>query len=399
MKYQFRQHPSKLATLAVTYGGGRRAERNVPEGIAHFMEHFRFKGTEKYTSKELTRLVAFHGGSWNAFTSDDLVSYHISIPAEKVEEACEYLSQITLHPTFPEDELEREKEVVCQEVRMYEDDISALVHWDMMGSIFSNTLARRIVGTEDSVRSITRDDLERFNRDIYSPEHMLVSLSAPDDRLDLVEKYFGIPDDILVYPAKDVNPKYAPGFSHKVYKDGLIQQTLVVAFAGEGMYDLAKRPVGKVFNAIFGGGSDARLFDRIRDDMGLVYGIYSSMQHNMDGDVFSIGTETDPENVSKVLETVDEEIVKISSELVADEELQRAKNRIRSSEYRGLDSSESACFKSVYEEFYGLESGSKYLADIDAVTAEQVREFAQNVFSKNKYTVIGLSEEKIQDKE
>jgi len=381
-----------MATLAVTYGGGRRAERNVPNGIAHFMEHFRFKGTEKYNCKELTRLVAFHGGSWNAFTSDDLVSYHISIPSEKLEEACEYLSQITLHPTFPEEELEREKEVVCQEVRMYEDDIGSLVHWDMMGKVFNNSLAYNIVGTEQSVRSITKADLEKFNQDVYNREHMLFTLSAPDDREDLIEKYFGIPDDVLVYPPRDISPQYASDFSSKVYKDGLIQQTLSIGFAGDGMYDLSMRPVGKVFNAIFGAGSDARLFDRIRDDMGLVYGIYSSMQHHMDGTIFTIGTETDPENVSTVLETVDEEIERISHELVTSEELQRAKNRIRSSEYRAVDSSEGACYKAVYEEFYGFESGSSYLANIDAVSAEQVRDFAQNVFSKNKYTVVGLTD-------
>ena len=396
MRYQYRQHPSRLSTLVVTYGGGSRAEfqRQFPAGIAHFMEHFRFKGTAKYNSKDLTRQVAFYGGSWNAFTSEDLVSYHISIPDENLEQAFEYLSQITLHPTFPEHELEREKEVVCQEVRMYEDDIGSLAHWHLRGKVFSNALSSNIVGTENSVRSITRADLLNFNNAFYSKEHMLVTLSARNDRLDLVEKYFGLVDDILVYPPADMNPTYGDSFRGTVHKDGIIQDSILVSFGAPDMYDVSKRAVCKVFNSVFGGADDARLFMRLRDDMGLVYGIYSHMSNNMDGALFQIGTQTDPENTQTVLSLINEEIFSMTSTKPTDEEMQRAKNRIRSSEYAAVDSSHGVAMKALYEEFYGLESGSKFLAEIDAVTPEQVLDFAKMVFSSKKYIVIGTSKEK-----
>lgn len=395
MKYRYRSHPSRLATLIVTFGGGARAEyqKEYPAGIAHFMEHVRFKGTEKYTSKDLTRKVAFYGGSWNAFTSKDLVSYHLSIPDDNLEQACEFLSQIVRHPTFPQDELEREKEVVCQEVRMYEDDINDRVHTHLMGKVFQNAKATNIVGTEKSVRSITRDDLVKFNNEFYNPEQMLITLSSRHDRKDFIEKYFGIPDDTLVYPPRDTNPVYGESFKDTVHKDGLIQETISVCHSFPD-YSIEDRAVGKVFNSIFGGSDDARLFMRVREDMGLVYGIGSYIYSTMDGTIFAIGTETDPENTSTVLDAVDEEIARMRDELPTEEELQRAKNRIRSSEYRAVDSSYGAAMKTLYEEFYGHTSGSEFLSQVDEVSAEQVKEFANRVFSNNKYVVVGTSKEK-----
>ena len=159
MRYKYRRHPSKLATLMVTFGAGSRVEHNTeyPKGIAHYMEHVRLKGTETKTAKDLLRQTADAGGSWNAWTSDDLVSYYMTIPEENIEVAFECLSDIILNPIFPQDELTKEQEVVCQEIRMNNDEIDTLVHYKLMGMAFDNSLTIPRVGYEESVRSITRD--------------------------------------------------------------------------------------------------------------------------------------------------------------------------------------------------------------------------------------------------
>jgi len=390
MKYEYRKHTSRLSVIQVTFTAGSRVEKDkYPHGLAHFMEHFRFKGTDKYSSKELTRGVAFEGGSWNAYTSNDLVSYHITVPEENLEKAVEYLSEIVLHPTFPEDELAKEKEVVCQEIRMYDEGVSNRAFYAGASHILGT---RNIIGTEETVNTITIDNLKEFNKEFYTKEHMLISLVSRSDWRGLVEKYFGVIDDVFVKVPKS---KFTPGEPKEitVSKEGIIQTDLGIKFAQSSVRkeDAAKR---FVFNCIFGGTGDSRLFDKVREDLGLVYGIGSYTYDTFDGTVFEIGTDTDPENVDKVIEAVNGEIDRMISEPPTEEELHRAKNAIRSGEYKSIDSPGTASSRVINEVFYDKYYGSKLLADVDSVTAEDVHEIAKEVFSGNRYTVFGINKEK-----
>lgn len=395
MRYRFRQNTSKMATLVATFPVGSRVEYNTnyPHGIAHFMEHFRFQGTEKYSARDLTTKVAYYGGSWNAYTSEDLVAYYITLPEDNLEQGFELLSQVVLHPTFPEQELEREKGVVCQEVRMYEDDISDLVYNNLVGRAFDNAKARNIVGTEDTVNSITRDHLVDFDNEFYTRDNMLVSLVARNDYSDLVEKYFGTIDDKLYVPVvKDFN-LLASSFRDTTHKDGLIQETVYVSY-GVRTSSPEDRVVGRVCNSILGANNDSRLFMNLREDKGLVYGVYSGIHNTFDGGLYSIVTETDPEHTEVVIAEIDKEVERMKTDLPTDEELTRAKNRIRSAEYSREESSQALSHMPTSEEFYGYYYGDKYLDDIFAVTAEEVRDYARRMFSNNKYVVIGTSKEK-----
>jgi predicted Zn-dependent peptidase len=394
MKYKFVKHPSKLSTLMIAFGAGSRVEYNstYPKGIAHYMEHVRFKGTKKYTAKDLLKQTADYGGSWNAWTSADLVLYHMSIPEENIETAFKCLSDIILNPIFPEDELIKEQDVVCQEIKMYEDDLDWLVYYKMVDNIFKdNSLVSPIVGTEKSVNSITRDHITKFNKEFYTNEHMLITLGSPSDRMDLVEKYFNIPDDILLYPAQTNNITYKQPSYDIIHKDGQIQDSISIGFAGESLRisSLKDRAKIKVFSTIFGSSDTSRLFTRVREDLGLVCGIGSYNDHHMDGSVYQIYTSTEPKNRDKVTDTIDEEIEKMKSSCPTNDELKRAKNIIRSSYYKSLDSSNSATMQSIYKEFFDYTIGSKFLSEIDAVTVEDVYQVAQKIFTSNKYTVVG----------
>ena len=142
MKYIHKPHTSKLASLIISFPAGSRVEYQAPypKGIAHFMEHYRFKETTEFNSKDLTRFVAYYGGMSNAFTSCDLVNYHITIPEENIEHGIKALTQIAFHPTFPEHELQKEKDVVCQEVRLCEEEIDDAIAKNMNSKIFKNSI-------------------------------------------------------------------------------------------------------------------------------------------------------------------------------------------------------------------------------------------------------------------
>ena len=390
MKYKYRNHPSRMATLMVTFGAGARAGfGKYPDGIAHFVEHTRFKGGPTWTAKDLLWKIASAGGSWNAWTSEDLVAYHVTIPEEELPVAFECIGEIVNNPSFPEEELVKEREVICQEVRMYDDEMGTKVGYALRQAIFDNPLATPVLGTEESVRSITRDNLVAFNQEFYSPEQRLVTLCAQSNAFDLVGKYFGKPNDVLVFGPPSA-PNYKPASDQEITKAGHLQHMISIAFAGLGIDELAKnRAAFDVFNRIFGGGDVSRLFLKIREDLGLVYGVGSTMCDFMDGNYFYIGTETEPENSNQVVAEINNQIDVMQSVLPTDEELRTAKNKIRSGIYSWMDTSNGTVEFVLDEEFYGQPNTSQYLSAVDQVTAAQVQEIAQKVFAEPKYTVIG----------
>ena len=397
MKYIHRIHPSRISTISITYGAGSRVEHKnkYPYGIAHYMEHMRFKGTDRFSAKEMARALAVVGGDWNAFTSKDMVNYHVELPEENIERGFELLSEIVLRPIFPEDEAKKEMEVVCQEIRSYDDDMTSMVYKNLYGKVFNNSLANEIVGTEGSVRSITRDHLLNFSKEFYFPAGALVVVASNMPYTHLVEKYFGIPDDVFILHPESKNVEYAAPFDMSFIKDGFKQHTIMIAFGNEQIRQVVKqnRAAATVFNHIFGGGgADARLFSRVREDLGLVYGIGSSFQNNFDGALFTIGTSTEPENSEKVIQTINEVILELFSKLPSEEELLKAKNMIKSQYYRSLDTSTDATMNALKEEIYGYTGGSKFLAEIENVSLEQVMDVAKKVFDANKYVVIGKGE-------
>lgn len=396
MRYKYRYHPSKLVTVMAVFGAGSRVEfgSKYPIGIAHFMEHMRFKGNDNYDAKDLIKMAADVGASWNAWTSEDAVAYHITAPEENIEEALKCLSEVVRYPTFPQAEMEKEQEVVCQEVRMYDDEIDHLVHQRLMQMVFSNSLQNSICGTEESVRSITRKNLLDFNSEFYSPEHMLILLSAPSNHGSLVEKYFGQPDDIWLHRPFDKSIDYAATAQDRVIKKEQLQNVVSICYGNQEIRDkaFADKHVFSVMNHIFGSGEANRLYMHVREDLGLVYGVGSYLNHGKEGTLFEIYTHTEPTNVDKVFEAIQDQVELLVSAPPSEKEMQQARNGIRSRIYGRSDTSQGALSEILDQELMGGKIGSEYLALIDSVTPEQVHELAKLIFSGTKYTVIGSGE-------
>jgi len=377
----------------VSYGAGSRNEfgKDYPCGIAHFMEHMRFKGEANRTAKELLQFVAFHGGSMNAWTSEDIATYHITIPDEKIEEAFQAMNDI-VYPTFPQDELVKEREVVCQEIRAYDDDLDDNVYQEVMKWAFSNGLMYPVLGFEETVRNTTREDLVAFNKEFYTTEHMLVTLVARNNHEHLVEKYLGVPNDVLCFAPIADKVEYGEGIVGVIKKEGVVQTNVSISYGSQEIHDLVrnKRAACKVFNAFFGANDDSKLFLRIREDLGLVYGIHSSWHDMMDGTLFTIETETEPDKKDDVLNAILNVVDGVVNQPPTEEELQRAKNRLKSALYGAFDTSGSTASMMIHEAFYGMNFDSAYMAEIDAVTADEVQEIAKKIFDGNRYIAIGM---------
>lgn len=393
MKYRFSKHPSRLATVSATFGAGSRTEfgRQYPPGIAHFMEHVRFKGTINNSAKDLLYKMANAGGYWNAWTSNDCVSYHSSIPEENIETALECLSEVILHPIFPENELSKEKEVVCQEIRMYNDDMDSLVHAESMRLIFSNSMSIPIAGTEESVRSISRQNLIDYNNEFYRPDDMLLIVSAQNDVEHLVEKYFYENNGILVFDDIPKNVNYSESINGSIFKDGQLQNSVSICFGSPKLRDFADKNKAKikVFSYIFGANDTSRLFIKVREELGLVYGIGSHLGRNMDGTYYEIYASTEPKYLNDVIYAINSEILKIYHDGITEDELVRAKNLMKSSYYQSLDSSYGAVSQIISEEFFNSTIGDKFIEEINAVTVDDVVDTINIIFNSNKYVVVG----------
>lgn len=393
MKYKFIKHPSKYTTLMITFGAGGRVEYKTKykPGISHLHEHMIFKGGENCNFRQITESIANAGGNTNAWTSNDLVSYLIQIPEENIEVAFKNLSEMTLRSIFPQKELDKEKEVVCQEVRMYNDMIEELMDASLKKRAFSNSLENPLIGTEESVRAITRQDLLDFKQQFCTKDHMLISLAAPTDYGNLVEKYFGTPDDIWIKLPRPEAVLYGSGSSDRVIKDGQIQNSINISFGSNKLIDSVsdRRHVHSVFNTLFGSGMASRLFMSVREELGLVYSIGSSLDYNFDGTLYQIHTQTDPENSDNVISEINRQIDIICNEEPKEEELLRAKNKIRTKAYSRQDTSIGSLTETLSAECYGFKMGDKYLEDIDSVTASDVKDLVNLIFSGNKYITIG----------
>lgn len=393
MKYQYRKHPSRLSTIMVSFGAGNRTEfgREYPCGIAHFMEHMRFKGATSRSAKELLQFVAYYGGEMNAWTSEDVAAYHITIPEENLEQGFQAINDI-VYPTFPQNEVEKEREVVCQEIRAYDDDLDDNVYQEVMKWAFSNGLMYPVLGFEETVRKTKREDLVRFNKEFYTNEHMLVTLVSRNNHSYLVEKYIGIPDDTLSFMPPADKVEYGNNIVGVIKKDGAVQTNVSVSYGSQEIHDLIRneRAACKVFNMFFGANDDSKLFLRLREDLGLVYDICSSWHDMMDGTLFTIETETEPDKKDDVLNAILNVVEGVIKQPPTEEELQRAKNRLKSEIYSVFDTSKSAANLLVQEAFYGITVDSKHLADIDAVTSDKIQEIAKKIFDGNRYVAIGM---------
>jgi len=382
MIYRYIKHPSRLTTIEVAFDGGMRAEysKKYPNGTAHFMEHLRFKGGEKYSPRQFLEGTARIGAQWNAFTSEDLVSFHITVPEENVELAFDHLSQIALHPIFPEDEMEKERGVVRQEVRMYKDDIENINCEEMLSGIFTNFLSLPIQGTEASVDTITRQHILDFNKDFYNNQRAVCVVGQNDHR-ELVEKFFGtIDSDFNLLPTSKV--KYAPSFNRAEIKEGFEQSSLIISYGGEQVEQMAQnRASVKVFNYIFGGGVDSRLWIKIREDLGLVYGIGSYLQETLEGSLFAISTLTQKKNIEQIVEETSKVIQDIKESHINEDELIRAQNMIKSSLYRQTEGSCNVSNREIRKIIYGTMDAEELIKAIDEVSIEDVSDVASSIFS------------------
>lgn len=372
---------------------GSEYEEKAKNGISHFLEHMCFKGTfKRLTSLDVSLEFDNMGSANNAFTSNDHTGFYGKAHYSKTSNLLEIVSDIYLNSTFPEDEIEKEKGVVIEEINMYEDRPQSKV-WDILGeALFGDQPAgRTILGTKETVSSITREDLISYSKKYYVPESTVIVVSGKlneEKILSEIEAFFGnIPSSPRLLKPKTVDQQSAPLV--KIHHKKSDQTHMVIAFrSGINLYD-DRLYTASMMSAVLSKGMSSRLFQKIREELGLAYYVSASHSPELDYGVFTISAGVSNSNVKKAISAIMAELRRLKTELVPEAELRKVKDLRKGHLYLGLESSDSWADFYGFQEIYHEEilTPEQISERREAVTAEDIQKLAQEIFRPDNVTI------------
>jgi predicted Zn-dependent peptidase len=374
-------------SLGIWAGTGSRYEDFHYNGISHFVEHMLFKGTKSRTAKRIAEAIDAVGGQLNAFTTKEYTCYYTKLLNQHFQFGIDLLSDMVLNSVFDPVEIDKEKSVVLEEINSYEDAPDELIYDLFVGQLLKNhPLGWNILGSPETIARIDQKVIENFMRHHYTPDN-LVFAAAGNIHLDQIvpeiEKRFACLTGVFNDPLGEL-PPLEPGDFVKA-KD-TEQVHLCIGTRGVSRKNPDKYTIF-VLDSILGGSVSSRLFQRLREERGLVYVTGSSHSSYRDTGIFSIYAGTSIRNLELVKSLVNEEIDLLRRELVGEAELSRAKEQIKGNLLLGLESTCNRMSRLAKMVLFQdcLTTPEETVARVDAVTSEAVLEMARALFKKENF--------------
>ena len=394
----------RSVSLGIWLKKGSRDESLSDAGVYHFIEHMLFKGTKKRSTYEIAQIMDSIGGFNDAFTSKENTCFYAKVLDEHLPVILDIFSDILVNPTFNHEDIERERKVVHEEFKMVEDTPSDLVHEVFMENFWpGHPLGRPILGTLQTVDALNSDRLRKLFLENYVPPNMVVSAAGNinhDELREAIEKNFALPRvSHVVETIMERVPVPQPITLLRSKKD-LEQTHLCIGVTGHSN-DHPDRYVAGVLNVILGGSMSSRLFQKIREEMGLCYSIFSSMSSFKDAGYQSIYAGTSPETTQTAAELIIKECKRLAHETVSPDELENAKNHLKGSLILSLESSSSRMFNLARSDMtFGRQITTDEILDgISKVTVEDVQRVGCELFDHSNFgaVVVGDLEEFVLD--
>jgi predicted Zn-dependent peptidase len=371
---------------------GSRMEPEPLGGISHLIEHLVFKGTASRSAEDIARAIDSVGGQMDAFTAKEHTCFYVSVLDEHLPLAVGLLTDILRHPLFAAADIEKEKAVVLQEIKMVEDTPDDLIHDLFAEQIWADhPLGRPILGRWDVVKQFDRDTVLRYFQREYTPGRIVVAVAGNAEHEQVADLFaagfdgWGEPTE----PHRVAPPVIRPGV-HTVRKT-LEQVHLLVGLPG--VADLApERYALYLLNDIVGGSMSSRLFQEVRERQALVYSVHSGQQAYRDAGLFYVYAGTDPANLSKVLHALVKEIRTLKKDGITADELGRAKEHLKGSLMISLESTSSRMNRLASHEmrFGSFMSMDEMLAAIERVPMEEVDALVHRVLDEEQLALLSL---------
>ncbi len=365
---------------------GSRHEPDDRAGMSHLIEHLVFKGTATRSAEAIARTVDSVGGQMDAFTTKEHTCFYVQVLDEHLPLAVDLLTDILLHPLFDAEELEREKSVVLQEIKMVEDTPDDLIHDLFSAQVWAgHPLGRPILGSREAVSAYGREEVHTHFVEHYVPPKIIIAVAGNVTHDRVVDLFGAGFNGFGRVPAErpDPPPAMKPGVNI-VHKD-LEQVHLVVGFPGLG-HAAPERYALFVLNDVIGGSMSSRLFQEVRERQGLVYSIHSGVQAFRDTGTLYIYAATDAPNFSRVLKSILKEIRDLKKNGLSADELTRAKDHLKGSLMLSLESTSSRMNRLAKHEmhFGSFLTLDAMLAAIDAVRHEEVQALVSELLDEDR---------------
>ena len=381
----------KSISMGIWFRSGIKTEENYIDGVSHFIEHMMFKGTKNRTSKQLVAEIENLGGVINAFTGRECTCYYVRLLDEHLNIGIDILSDMILNSKFDEKDIEREKSVIIEELKMYEDSPEDLTYDILLEKVYNNKgIGKNILGSKESIKSMNRDAILDYFEKFYVPENAVLSICGNFDFEETVkliedkfENWHGEKPD---YNLQDeiFNPCI-------VKKDRDYEQTnLAICFECENIGSSSNDVYAiDIINNVLGGSSTSRLFQRIREDEGLVYSIYSEQEFYREKGELGIYASMSTENLEDVYRLVKEEIISLNENGITEEELNNSKEQLKGEFMLGMESTESRMNAiGKYMLITGkVETLEDVIEGLNSITMDDINRVISDVLDINKMGV------------
>ncbi|MDW7672547.1 MAG: pitrilysin family protein [Bacillota bacterium] len=382
----------KSVAVGVWIRTGVVTEGELNNGISHFIEHMLFKGTRNRSARSIAETVDGVGGHINAFTSREYTCYYMKVLDENLDLAVELLSDMIFNSIFDEEEIEKEKSVIAEEISMYEDSPEDLAHDLLIENMFKGqSLGYSILGHNHTIEKMNRERLQEYLHQQYRPKNSVLAVAGNYDEYrlsELIQKHFG---DWREDVSEDTVSQDSPTirFGQISRQKDIEQIHLNIGYQGaalgsDEMYDLL------VINNIVGGSMSSRLFQKIREDRGLVYSIYSTMHNYTQSGIFTLYCSMNPGQLTLVQELIDEELNELTTNGFTTDEFEKARRQLKGSYLLGMESTSGRMASMGKSELllYQIDTPDDILRKINALEQSKAEAVMRQYLNPQKKTII-----------
>lgn len=381
------------AVIGIWVRTGSRFEHEENQGVSHFIEHLFFKGTSNRTAKQIAEELEALGGTLNAFTAKEYTCFYAKVLAEHLPVALDLLTDMFFNSLFAEGDIEKERNVILEEIKMYEDTPDELIHDLFAANLWqTHPLGYPILGSAESVEKIDRKAIIDYYHRHYTPENVVISVAGNIDYQQVfadLEKKFGhwSPSHKKPHRQAPPIPKSGEVYYHKDTEQvHLCLGTPSISQEDERIYQMI------VLNGIIGGGLSSRLFQEIREERGLVYSIYSYHSAYIDAGLFSIYAGTGLNNTAEVVRLVLQELNQIREKGVTEEELVRVREQIKGSILLSMESISNRMSRLGRSEvcYNRIITSDEIIEGVTGVSIKEVQMLAEGLFQKDNLSLTAI---------